>query len=200
MPPIRLPVHLSQPIHLRPEVREIPQRIRAVVRTKLESVGAERIESRMGSAAVIGGFHLTDFGVHCGQGAARAANRALDEEVSTFVPDGESRQTMSANFKDWRRKLAKALKRWKAHVRRRHDEIVERITAAVLPTARSEAMDRIRQREAQLRSPRPMQPRPKPAPAPALRPQRHPQAAPQRSPPTSGPLGPVGLTTTERPP
>lgn len=186
MPPIRLPVHLPQPIHLRLEVLEIPQRIRAAVRTKLESVGAQRIESRMGSAAVIGGFHLTDFGVHCGQGAARAANRALDEEVSTFVPDGEGRQTMIAHLEDWRRKLAKALKRWKAHVRRRHDEIVERITAAALPTARSEAMDRIRQREAQLRSPRPMQPRPKPAPAPALRPQRHPQAAPQRSPPTSG--------------
>ena len=186
MPPLRLPVHLPRPIHLRLEVLETPQRIRAVVRTKLESAGAERIESRMGSAAVIGGFHLTDFGVNCGQGTIRAANRALDEEVSAFVPDGESRQTMIAHLEDWRRKLAKALTRWKAHVRRRHDEIVERIAAAALPTARAEAMDRIRQREAQLRSPRPMQPRPKPAPAPALRPQRPPQAAPQRSPPTSG--------------
>ena len=185
-PPFRLPVHLQQPIHLRPEVREIPQRIRAVVRTKLESAGAERIESRMGSAAVIGEFHLADFGVNCGEGTARAATRALDEEVSAFVPRGEDRQTMSAHWEDWHRKLAKAVKRWKAHVRRRHDEIVERITAAVLPTARAEAIDRIRQREAQRRSPRPMQTRPKPTPVPALRPQRHPQVAPQRSPPASG--------------
>ena len=182
-PPFRLPVHLPRPIHLRPEVLEIPQRIREVVRTKLESAGAERIEARMGSAAVIGGFHLTDFGVSYGQGAARAATRALDEEVSAFVPDGESRQTMIAHLEGWRRKLAKAVRRWKAHVRRRHDEIVERITAAALPTARTETMDRIRQREAQLPSPRPTQTRPRPAPAP--RSQRHPQAAPQRSRPTS---------------
>ena len=139
----------------------------------------------MGSAAVIGGFQSFDFGGNCGEGTARAATRALDEEVSAFVPAGESRQTMLAHLETWRRKLAKAVKRWKDHVRRRHNEIVERITEAVLPTARAEAIDRIRQREAQLRSPRPMQTRPKPAPVPAPCSQRSPQAAPQRSPPAS---------------
>ena len=183
LPPLRLSIRLPQPIHLRPEVREIPQRIRAVVRTKLESAGAKLIESRMGSAAVIGGFHLADFGVSYGEGTARAANRVLDEEVSVFVPPGENRQTMSAHLEAWRRKLERAVKRWKAHVRRRHDKIVERITAAVLPTARTEAIDRIRQREAQLRSALRERTRPKPAPAPRLK--RRPQVAPQRRPPTS---------------
>ena len=189
-PPLRLSIRLPQPIHLRPEVREIPQRIRAVVRTKLESAGAKLIESRMGSAAVIGGFHLADFGVSYGEGTARAANRVLDEEVSVFVPPGENRQTMSAHLEAWRRKLERAVKRWKAHVRRRHDKIVERITAAVLPTARTEAIDRIRQREAQLRSALRKPSPPKPAPAPAPHPQRHAQVAPQRSPPASGDWNP----------
>ena len=182
-PPFRLSVHLPRPIHLRPEVREIPQRIREIVRTTLESAGAKRIESRMGSAAVIGGFHSIDFGVNHGAGTARAANQVLDEEISAFVPPGENRQTMIAHWEDWHRKLAKAVKRWKAHLRRRHDEIVERITAAVLPTARTEAIDRIRQRDAQLRSALRERTRPKPAPAPRLK--RHPQVAPQRRPPTS---------------
>ena len=186
-PPFRLPVHLPQPIHLRPEVREIAQRIRAVVRTKLERAGAERIESRMGSAAVIGGFQSFDFGGNCGEGTARAATRALDEEVSAFVPRGEDHQTMIVHLETWRRKLAKAVKRWKDHVRRRHNEIVERITAAVLPTARAEAIDRIRQCEVQPLSPRPMQTRPKPAPVPAPCSQRSHQVAPQRSPPASDP-------------
>ena len=189
-PPLRLSVHLPQPIHLRPEVREIPQRIRAVVRTTLESAGAKRIESRMGSAAGSAGFYASDFGVNHGAGTVRAANQALDEEISTFVPRGENRKTMSAHLEAWRRKLAKAVKRWQAHVRRRHDKIVERIVAAVLPTAHAEAIDRIRQREAQLWSaPRKRTP-PKPAPAPP--PQRHAQVAPQRSPPTSGGWDPWG--------
>ena len=183
LPPLRPPIRLPQPIHLWPEVREIPQRIRAVVRTKLESAGAKRIESRMGSAAGSAGFYAYDFGVSYGERTARAANRALDEELSAFVPRGENRQTMIAHWEDWRRKLAKAVKRWKAHVRRRHDKIVERITAAVLPKARPEAIDQIRQREAQLWSaPRKPIP-PKPAPAPRLK--RHPQVAPQRRPATS---------------
>ena len=142
----------------------------------------------MGSAAVTGGFHLADFGGSCGPGTARAATRALDKEVRPFIPHGESRQTMIAHWEDWRRKLAKAVKRWKAHLRRRHDEIVERITAAVLPTARAEAIDRIRQREAQHRRPQPTWTRPKPAPSP--RPQHHPQVVPQRSPPTADRLDP----------
>ena len=189
-PPLRLSVRLPQPIHLRPEVREIPQRIQAVVRTKLESAGAKRIESQMGSAAGTGGFHWADFGMNYGEGTARAANRVLDEEISAFVPRGENYQTMLAHREDWRRKLERAVKRWKAHVRRRHDKIVERITAAVLPTARTEAIDRIRQREAQLRSAlrKPIQPKP----APARRPQRPLQVAPQRSPPTSGRWDPWG--------
>ena len=189
-PPLKLSIPLPQPIHLRPEVREIPQRIRAVVRTKLERAGAERIEWRMGSAAVTGEFHLADFGGSCGPGTARAANQALDEEVSAFVPHGESRQTMIAHLESWRRKLAKAVKRWKAHLRRRHDEIVERISAAVIPTARSEAIDRIRQHEAQHRSPQPTGTRPKPAPAP--RPRHHPQVTQQPCPPTGGRLDPWG--------
>ena len=181
--PFRPPVRLPRPIHLRPEVLGIQQRVREVVRTKLERAGAERIESRMGSAAA-GGFHLADFCVSCGQGTARAANQALDEEVSAFVPHGESRQNMIDHWEDWHRKLAKAVKRWKAHLRRRHVEIIERITAAVLPTARAEAIDRIRQREAQHRSPQPTWTRPKPAPAP--RPRHRPLVVPQRSPPTAG--------------
>ena len=191
-PPLRLSVRLPQPIHLRPEIREIPQRIREVVRTKLESAGAKRIESRMGSAAGSAGFHWADFGMKYGEGTARAANRVLDEEVSAFVPRGENRQTMLAHWEDWRRKLERAVKRWKAHVRRRHDKIVERITEAVLPTARTEVIDRIRQREAQLRNAlrKPIQP--KPAPAPARRSQRPLQVAPQRSPPTSGRWDPWG--------
>ena len=191
-PPLRLSVRLPQPIHLRPEVREIPQRIREVVRTKLESAGAKRIESQMGSAAGSAGFHWADFGMKYGEGTARAANRVLDEEVSAFVPRGENRQTMLAHWEDWRRKLERAVKRWKAHVRRRHDKIVERITEAVLPTARTEVIDRIRQREAQLRNAlrKPIQP--KPAPAPARRSQRPLQVAPQRSPPTSGRWDPWG--------
>ena len=183
LPPLRLSIRLPQPIHLWPEVREIPQRIRAVVRTKLESAGARRIESRMGKASVIGGFNLIDFGVNHGAGTVRAANQVLDKEVSDFVPPGENRQTMIAHREDWHRKLERAVERWKAHVRRRHDKIVERITAAVLPTARTEAIDRIRQREAQLRSALRERTRPKPAPAPRLK--RHPQVAPQRRPPTS---------------
>ena len=183
LPPLRPPIRLPQPIHLWPEVREIPQRIRAVVRTKLESAGARRIESRMGKASVIGGFNLIDFGVNHGAGTVRAANQVLDKEVSDFVPPGENRQTMIAHREDWHRKLERAVERWKAHVRRRHDKIVERITAAVLPTARTEAIDRIRQREAQLRSALRERTRPKPAPAPRLK--RRPQVAPQRRPPTS---------------
>ena len=185
-PPFRHSFPLPLPIHLRPEVRELPQRIREVVRTNLERAGARHIKSRMGHAAATGGFRLTDFSVHCGQDTARAANRALDEEVSAFVPRGEDRQTMSAHWEDWHRKLAKAVERWKAHVRRRRDAIVERITAAVLPTARAEAIDRLWKREEEPRSPRPMQTRPKSVPIPSLRPQRHPQVAPQRSPPASG--------------
>ena len=180
LPPLRLSIRLPQPIHLWPEVREIPQRIRAVVRTKLESAGARRIESRMGKASVIGGFNLIDFGVNHGAGTVRAANRVLDEEVSDFVPPGENRQTMIAHREDWHRKLERAVERWKAHVRRRHDKIVERITAAVLPTARTEAIDRIRQREAQLRSALRERTRPKPAPAPRLK--RRPQVAPAPQP------------------
>ena len=189
-PPLRLSVRLPQPIHLRPEIREIPQRIRAVVRRKLESTGVARIESQMGSAAGSAGFHWADFGMNYGEGTARAANRVLDEEVSAFVPRGENYQTMLAHREDWRRKLERAVKRWKAHVRRRHDKTVERITAAVLPTARTEAIDRIRQREAQPRNAlrKPIQPKP----APARRPQRPLQVAPQRSPPTSGRWDPWG--------
>ena len=178
-PPFRPPIRLPRPIHLRPEVREIPQRIRAVVRTKLESAGAKRIESRMGSAAGSAGFYAYDFGVSYGEGTARAANRALDEELSAFVPRGENHQTMIAHLEAWRRKLAKAVKRWQAHVRRRHDKIVERIVAAVLPTARTEAIDQIQQREAQLWSaPRKPIP-PKPAPAPRIKRRRQVAPAPQ---------------------
>ena len=180
-PPFRHPVRLPQPIHLRPEIRETPQRIREVVRTRLESAGAGSIESRMGNAAVIGGFHWIDFGVSYGRETVRAANRALDEEVAPFVPREESQQTVIAHLEDWHRKIAKAVRRWKAHARRRHDEIVGRIVAAVLPTARAEAIDRIRQREAELRSARPMRPQPNPAPAPARR-ERSSQVAPQRGP------------------
>ena len=184
-PPFRHPVRLPQPIHLRPEVRETPHRIREVVRTRLESAGAGSIESQMGSAAVSGGFHWSDFGVSCGRETVRAANRALDEEVSAFVPHGENRQIMLAHLEVWHRKLERAVRRWRAHVRRRHDEIVGRIVAAVLPKARAEAIDRIRQREAELRSERPMRTQPSPAPAPARR-QRSSQVAPQRGPPKSG--------------
>ena len=189
--PFRHSVRLPQPLHLRPDVRETPQRIREVVRTKLERTGAEYIESRMGSAAVRGGFHEIDFGVSYGRDTALAANRALDEEVAPFVPRGEDWQTMLAHRERWQRQLEWAVRLWRAHVRRRHDEIVGRIVAAVLPTARAEVIDRIRQREAELWSALRRRPKPRPEPAPARR-QRSSQVAHQGSPQRSRSWDPWG--------